>query len=143
MAVSDGLAKRAGHHAACITEWEAATPAVLVGCITLHAGETPKGTATSAHISTAITEASAPMPNTLISAGDCHYLGGLLVFSHFWRKEGRNEDALNGYSFGCSCVRRNQMLEYEKDNNITVHSVDIFTNHSFLFHENHCNDHWQ
>lgn len=62
IALSDGLAEQRRHHAAYIQDWEAATTAVLVGCITLHAGKTPKGTATSAHITEAITEASAPLP---------------------------------------------------------------------------------
>lgn len=46
MALSNGGAEQAGHHTADVQEWHAAAPAVVSGCLTLHAGEAPKTAAT-------------------------------------------------------------------------------------------------
>ncbi len=46
MALSNGGAQAAGHHTADVQHWQAAAPVELPGCLTLHAGEAPKSTAT-------------------------------------------------------------------------------------------------
>lgn len=45
VALSDRRTEKAGHHATDIQEWHSAAPAVLLGRLTLHAGEAPHGTA--------------------------------------------------------------------------------------------------
>lgn len=45
MALSDGGAQQAGHHAAGVEARHAAAPAIQAGSLTLHAGEAPEPTA--------------------------------------------------------------------------------------------------
>lgn len=54
------LAETARHHQAAIQQRHAETPAKLRHSLTLHTGETPKGTATSSHVRTAVTDACSP-----------------------------------------------------------------------------------
>lgn len=56
------LAETARHHPAAVQQWHTETPAKLRHSLTLHTGEAPKGTATSAHIRTAVTDACSPGP---------------------------------------------------------------------------------
>ena len=47
VALSNGGAEHAGHNTAeGVQDWHAAAPAVVTGCLTLHAGEAPQSTAT-------------------------------------------------------------------------------------------------
>ena len=76
MTLSNGGAEYAGHNTADIQQRHAAAPTVVTGRLTLHAGETPKSTAAGAHVSAAVTEASAPCPRILVH---CYHLSHLLV----------------------------------------------------------------
>lgn len=58
--ISHLLAETARHHHAAVQQRHAETPAKLRHSLTLQTGETPKGTATCAHIRTAVTDACSP-----------------------------------------------------------------------------------
>lgn len=46
VALSNGGAEQAGHHTADVQQWHTAAPAMVSSCLTLHAGEAEKTTAT-------------------------------------------------------------------------------------------------
>lgn len=83
VALSDGGAEYAGHHTTDVQEWHAETPAMVIGCLTLHAGKAKKAAATGAHITAAVADTGAPCPRVVLGGGHHrHHLAWLLLDGH-------------------------------------------------------------